>query len=148
MCVCGLVSSEDWLLKKHIFLLVQYIIYWPILYEKLNINKTPAISIQGNSVTDSPDAGRSSDMKHRTVDGRDDSWSYSSRRDHSGFNGCCTAMLKANGKTTTLVLFLDSLQKKRLMCEMLRIVLFRERSLERLSTCRKTDYYLNLNNET
>jgi hypothetical protein len=26
----------------------------------------------------------------------------SSRRDHSGFNGCCTAMWKANEKTTTL----------------------------------------------
>jgi hypothetical protein len=27
----------------------------------------------------------------------------------SGLNGCCTAMWKANGKTTTLSLFLDSL---------------------------------------
>jgi hypothetical protein len=35
--------------------------------------------------------------------------SHSSRRDRSGFNGCCTAMWKANGKTTTLQLFLDSL---------------------------------------
>jgi hypothetical protein len=67
---------------------------------------------EGNSNTISPDAGSSdisSDMKHITVDVRDGSWSHSRRRDHSGFNGCCTAMWKANGKTTTLVLFLDSL---------------------------------------
>jgi hypothetical protein len=32
--------------------------------------------------------------------------------DHSGFNGCCTAMWKANGKPTTLKLFLDSLSPK------------------------------------
>jgi hypothetical protein len=43
------------------------------------------------------------------VNSRDGSWSHSSRRDHSGFNGCCTAMWKANGKTTTLVRFQDSL---------------------------------------
>jgi hypothetical protein len=30
-------------------------------------------------------------------------------RDQSGLNGCCTAMWKANGKTTTLSLFLDNL---------------------------------------
>jgi hypothetical protein len=47
-------------------------------------------------------------MKDRTVDGWDCSWSHSSRRDHSGFNGCCTAMWKANGKITTLQLFLDT----------------------------------------
>jgi hypothetical protein len=41
-------------------------------------------------------------MKHRTVDVWDGSWSHSSRRDHRGFNGCCTAMWKAKGKTTTL----------------------------------------------
>jgi hypothetical protein len=32
--------------------------------------------------------------------------------DQSGLNGCCTAMWKANGKTTTLLLFLDSLFPK------------------------------------
>jgi hypothetical protein len=56
-----------------------------------------------------PDAGSSdirSDMKHRTVDVLHGSWSHNSRRDHSGFNGCCSAMWKANGKTTILVLFL------------------------------------------
>jgi hypothetical protein len=46
------------------------------------------------------------------VDGWDGSWSHSSRRDHSGFNGSCTAMWKANGKTTTLQLFPDSLSPK------------------------------------
>jgi hypothetical protein len=66
-------------------------------------------------------------MKHRTVDGRDGSWSHNSRGDHSGFNGCCTAMWKANGKTTPLVLFLDILFPK---------------VWKRLWTCRKTDYYL------
>jgi hypothetical protein len=81
---------------------------------------------EGNSDTNSPDAGSSD----RTVDGRDGSWSHSSRRDHSGFNGCGTAMWKANGKTTTLVLFLDSLFPK---------------VRKRLWTCRKTHYYLNLN---
>jgi hypothetical protein len=54
----------------------------------------------------------SSDMKHRTMDGQDGSWSHNSRQDHSGFNGCCTMIWKANGKTTTLVLFLDSLFPK------------------------------------
>jgi hypothetical protein len=89
---------------------------------------------EGNSDTNSPDAGSSDisrDMKHRAVDGRDGSWSHSSRRDHSGFNGCCTAMWKANGKTTTLILFLDSLSPKiEVTCEMLRIALFGELSLE------------------
>jgi hypothetical protein len=66
-------------------------------------------------------------MKHGTVDGRDGSWSHNSRRHHSGVNGCCTAMWKANGKTTTLVLFLDSL--------------FPE-VWKRLWTCRKTECYL------
>jgi hypothetical protein len=70
---------------------------------------------EGNSDTNSPDAGSSdisSDMKHRTVVGRDGSYSHSSRRDHRGFKGCCTAVWKANGKTTTLVLFLDSLSPR------------------------------------
>jgi hypothetical protein len=48
-------------------------------------------------------------LKHRANDARDGSSSYSNRRDESGLNGCCTAMWKANGKTTTLSLFLDSL---------------------------------------
>jgi hypothetical protein len=34
----------------------------------------------------------------------------------SGLNGCCTVMWKANGKTTTLLIFLDSLfQEQRQM---------------------------------
>jgi hypothetical protein len=32
--------------------------------------------------------------------------------DQRGLNGCCTAMWKANGNTTTLLLFLDSLFPK------------------------------------
>jgi hypothetical protein len=43
----------------------------------------------------------SSDLKHRANDARDGSSSYSNRRDQSGLNGRCTAMWKANGKTTT-----------------------------------------------
>jgi len=31
----------------------------------------------------------------------------------SDLNGCCTAMWKANGKTTTLLLFLDSIFPKK-----------------------------------
>jgi hypothetical protein len=84
---------------------------------------------EGNSDTNSPDAGSSdisSDMKHRTVDGRDVSWSRKSRRDHSGFNGCCTAMCQASGETKKLVLFLDSSFPK---------------ILKRLWTCRKNDCY-------
>jgi hypothetical protein len=88
--------------------------------------------LEGNSDTNSPDAGSSdisSDMKHRTVDGRDGSYSHSSRRHHSGFNSCCTAMWKANGKTNTLVLFLDGLFPK---------------VWKKLWTCSKTDYYMKL----
>jgi hypothetical protein len=81
---------------------------------------------EGNSGTNSPDA-ESSDMKHRAVDVRDGSWSRNSRRDHSGFNSCCTGMWRANGKTAALVLFLYSLFPK---------------IWKRLWTCRKTDYYL------
>jgi hypothetical protein len=90
---------------------------------------------EGNSDTNSPDAGSSdisSDMKQRTVDVRDGSWSHNSRRDHSGFNGCCTAMWKAIEKTTILILFLDSLFPK---------------VWKRLWTCRKTDYYLKKNRQ-
>jgi hypothetical protein len=38
----------------------------------------------------------------------DGSLSYNKRHDQSGFNYCCTAMWKADGKTTTLLVFLDS----------------------------------------
>jgi hypothetical protein len=85
---------------------------------------------EGNSDTNSPDAGSSdisSDMKHRRVDGRDGSWSHNNRRHHSGFNGCCTVTWKANGKTTALVLYLDCLFPK---------------VWKRQPTCRKTDYCL------
>jgi hypothetical protein len=51
----------------------------------------------------------SSDLKHRANDARDGSSSCRNRRDQSGLNGCCTAMWKANGKTTKLSVFLDSL---------------------------------------
>jgi hypothetical protein len=51
----------------------------------------------------------SSDLKHRANDARDGSSTYSNRRAQSGLNGGCTARWKANGKTTTLSLFLDSL---------------------------------------
>ena len=54
----------------------------------------------------------SSNLKHRANDARDNSSSYSNRRDQSGLDGCCTAMWKANGKTTTLLFFLDSLFPK------------------------------------
>jgi hypothetical protein len=51
-----------------------------------------------------------------------------------GFNGCCTAMWKANGKTTTLQLFLDSLSPKNVRDASsgvkLKIALFGELSLE------------------
>ena len=61
------------------------------------------------------DAGSSvisSGLEHRANDARDGSSSYSNRHDQSGLNGCCTAMWKVNGKTTTLSLFLDSLFPK------------------------------------
>ena len=54
----------------------------------------------------------SSGLKHRTNDTPDGSSSYSNRRDQSGLNGCCTAMWKANGKTTKLSFFLDCLFPK------------------------------------
>jgi hypothetical protein len=60
-------------------------------------------------------------MKHRAYYARDVSSSYSNRSDQSGLNGCCTAMWKANGKTTTLSLFLEvTFRKQRYhVCEML-----------------------------
>ena len=66
------------------------------------------------------DAGSSvisNGLKHRTNDARDGSSPYSNRHDQSGLNGCCTAMWKANGKTTTLSLFLDSLFPKKCYLE-------------------------------
>ena len=45
-------------------------------------------------------------------DARDGSSLYSNRRDQSGLNGCCTAMWRANEKTTTLLFFLDGLFPK------------------------------------
>jgi hypothetical protein len=62
--------------------------------------------------TDAGSSVISSDLKHRANDARDGSSSYSNRRDQNGLNGCCTAMWKANGKTTTLSLFLQSLFPK------------------------------------
>ena len=62
--------------------------------------------------TDAGSSVISSSFKHRANDARDGFSSYSNRRDQSGLNGCCTAMWKANGKTTTLSLFLDSLLPK------------------------------------
>jgi len=61
--------------------------------------------------TDAGSSVISSGLKHRANDARDGSSSYSNRHDQSGLNGCCTAMWKANGKTT-LSLFLDSLFPK------------------------------------
>ena len=57
-------------------------------------------------------AGSSSGLKHRTNDAQDGSSLYSNRRDERGLNDCCTAMWKANGITTTLSFFLDSLFPK------------------------------------
>jgi hypothetical protein len=51
-------------------------------------------------------------LKHRANDARDGSSSDSNRRDESGLNGCCTEMWKADEKTTTLLLLLDSLLPK------------------------------------
>ena len=62
--------------------------------------------------TDAGSSVISSGLEHRANDARDGSSSYGNRRDQSGLNGCCTAMWKANGKTTTLSLFLDSLFPK------------------------------------
>jgi len=62
--------------------------------------------------TDAGSSVISTGLKHRANDARDVSSSYSNRRDQGGLNGCCTAMWKASGKTTTLSLFLDSLFPK------------------------------------
>ena len=68
--------------------------------------------------TDAGSSVISSGLKQRANDAREGSSSYSNRRDYSGVNGCCTAMWKANGKTTALSIFLDSLFPKQ-RCEML-----------------------------
>jgi len=65
-----------------------------------------------DTITDAGSSVISSGLKHRTNDARDGSSSYSNRRDLSGLNGCCTAMWKANGKTTILSFFLDGLFPK------------------------------------
>jgi hypothetical protein len=109
----------------------------------------PQGSVLGSSVI-------SSDLKHRANDARDGSSSYSNRHDQSGLNGCCTAMWKANGKTTTLSLFLDSLfPKTEIPCmqdawrqksilsfegESSRSHQVEESFWKRLWTCRLTDY--------
>jgi hypothetical protein len=51
-------------------------------------------------------------LEHRANNARDGSWSHRNLRDQRGLNGCCTAMWKANRKTVTLLLFLDSLFPK------------------------------------
>ena len=72
----------------------------------------------GKSDTNPSDAGSSdssNDLKHRANNSRDGSWSWL-----DGMNGSGTAMWKANGKTVTLLLFMDNLfPKKRDKCEML-----------------------------
>jgi len=71
--------------------------------------------------TDAGSSVISSSLEHRANDARDGSSSYSNRREQSGLNGCCTAMWKANEKTTTLSLsWIVSFQKQRYhICEML-----------------------------
>ena len=70
---------------------------------------------EGNSNTNSSDV-RSSDissnLKHKASDAQDGSLLCSNRSDQDGLNSCCTVMWKANGKTTILLLFLDSLFPK------------------------------------
>ena len=63
----------------------------------------------------------SSDLMHRANDVQGGSDLYSNRHDQSGLNGRCTAMWKANGKTTTLLLFWTISCKNRdtVYCEML-----------------------------
>ena len=78
--------------------------------------------IKRDTKTDAGSSVISRDLKHRANDARDGLSSYSNRRDQSGLSGCCTAMWKANGKTTTLSFFLDSLFPKTetpCICEMI-----------------------------
>jgi hypothetical protein len=88
---------------------------------KFNTGRIPILVNEGRCLGDgksnktSPDAGSSnssSDLKYRANDARDGSWLCSNRRDQSGLNACCTVTWKANRKTTTLLLFLDSLYQK------------------------------------
>jgi hypothetical protein len=51
-------------------------------------------------------------LKHRANDAWGGSCLYSIRCDQSGLNACCTAIWKANGKSTTFLLFLGSLFPK------------------------------------
>jgi len=85
--------------------LYNYKIGDPVLLENGRIFHIIETNDAGSSVI-------SSGLEHRANDARDNSSSYSNRRDQSGLNGCCTAMWKANGKTTTLLFFLDSLFPK------------------------------------
>ena len=62
--------------------------------------------------TNAESSVNSSGLKHRANDARDVSNSYSKERDQSGLKGCCTAMWKADAKTTILSFFLDSLFPK------------------------------------
>jgi len=55
---------------------------------------------------------------------------HSNRRDQSGLKGCCTAMWKANGKTTTLLIFLDSLSPKTYIHVHARCFLWRQNNPE------------------
>ena len=67
---------------------------------------------KGDTKSDAGSSVISSGLKHTANDAPAGSSSYSNRRDQSGLNGCCTAMWKANGETTTLSYFLDSLFPK------------------------------------
>jgi hypothetical protein len=70
---------------------------------------------EGNSDTNYSDAGSSdasNDLKHKANDAWDGSCLYSIRCDQSVLIACCTVMWKANGKSTTLLLFLGSLSPK------------------------------------
>jgi len=69
----------------------------------------------GNSNTNSCDywsSNISNNLKHRETDARDGSQLCSNMRGQRGLNSCSTAMRKANGATTTVYLFLDSLFPK------------------------------------
>jgi len=107
--------------------------------------------------TDAGSSVISSGLKHGANVAQDVSSSYSNRCVQSGLNDCCTAMGKANGKTTTLSLFVDSLfpkteisymrdassgDKKKLSFEggSSRSHYVEESFWRRLWTCRQTEY--------
>ena len=95
---------------------VAYLLAGPPLLDRSKGRRQTKIDTK----TDAGSSVISSDLKHRANDARDGLSSYSNWRDLSGLNGCCTAMWKANGKTNTLSLFLDSLFPKteiRYICE-------------------------------